>query len=158
MNFAYKVSKKHSWDFEIQKNVNLFRDSYFYKKYKLQALRDTGIRIPEDLNKTYTSGDSRIRIQRGCKGNGENEINEYTLKDSRIRVPIGTKNETKMYNRSNYSKPTQYSNPIYYDKHNKNHLFNSQTHHLNSYHDSYYDYSCKEGQYYPDHPQYSQKN
>ena len=42
MSFAYKVSEKYKWSLKVQKNVKLFKDSYFYKKHKLQALRDSG--------------------------------------------------------------------------------------------------------------------
>ena len=200
MNFAYIVSKKHSWVLETQRNTNLFRDSYFYKKHRLQTLRDTGIGIPEDLNKTYSSEESRIGNQRGSKGNEENEITKFTLRDSRRGVPIGTytsedsrrgiqrgskfrnsylykknnpqtprnsgiripKDLNKPFNSENSrigiqrgNKPTQCFNPTNYEKHNKDHLVNSQTHYFNSYHDSHHGYSCREGQYYHNYPQYS---
>ena len=192
MNFAYKICKKHSWVDETQRNTNLFRNSYFYKKHRLQTLRDTRIGIPEDMNKTYSSEESRIGNQRGSKGIKENEMIETTSWNSRIGVPIGTHtsedsrigiqrgsegigkeeliepnlwdsrigapisihtSEDSRIGIQRGSKHTQYINPTYYNK--QNHLLNSQTHNLNSYHGSCSDHNCKEGSYYHDHPQYS---
>ena len=53
LSFAYKVSKMHSWGYKTNKKVNLFKDSYLYKKHKRMALRDTGRRIPENMNKSH---------------------------------------------------------------------------------------------------------
>ena len=74
---------------KVQKNVELFKDSYFYRKHKLQALRDSGIRILGDRDEIYTSGDSRIGIPEDSQSSRDNEMSKYTLKDSRIGAPVG---------------------------------------------------------------------
>ena len=89
MNFAYKISKKHSWVDEPKSNTSLF-NSHSYKKLRLQTLRDTRIGIPEDMNRTYSSEESRIGNQRGSMGIKKNEMIENTLWNSRIGVPKGT--------------------------------------------------------------------
>ena len=51
MYFAYKVSKKLSWNYDTGKGVVSFKDSYLCKKGRTQALGETGISIPKDLGR-----------------------------------------------------------------------------------------------------------
>ena len=65
MNFAYKVSKKLNWNYGTGKDAVLFKNSYFYRKNKSQALGETRISIPKDLdrkNRSQALGETRISI------------------------------------------------------------------------------------------------